>query len=184
MNSLEAGLSKQRHPVPTGGIRALEAGDESRLQEFFRSHSEETIRNRYGYPVATMSAERARSLVNVDQNRDCALGVFAPDGASLQAVGRYCLDPAGDAAELAFVVHESVRRRGLATLLLRMLIRIARGRGLQLLWALVHAHNTDMLSILRRHHFTLRPDASTGDMLATLDLSTVPSKFPDDHPVA
>ena len=58
-------------------VRLLHTGDEPRLQEFFHSHTPDTIYERYGCLVSTMTAERAASLVNVDQTRDCALGIFA-----------------------------------------------------------------------------------------------------------
>ena len=43
-------------------IRPIRSSDERRLQDFFYSHSEETIHMRYGYAAQTMSHERARSL--------------------------------------------------------------------------------------------------------------------------
>jgi GNAT superfamily N-acetyltransferase len=154
-------------------IRPLRTGDETRLQDFFRSHTPETIQERYGYPVTEMSAERAAELVNVDQTRDCALGVFSRDGRQLHAVGRYCLDRGGDAAEVAFVVRESMRGRGLATGLLRWLIAVARARGLSRLWAQANAHNATMLGILRRHGFMIKPDPETGLSTGTLKLPPI-----------
>jgi GNAT superfamily N-acetyltransferase len=153
----------------------LQAGDEPRLQEFFHSHTEETIHERYGGTVTTMTPERASSLVNVDQTRDCALGIFSPDGEKLLAVGRYCLDPDAQGAELAFVVRETMRRRGLATGLLERLIATARERGLRRLWGQTNVHNAAMLGIFRRHHFEISTDAGTGEALATLTLNPKPT---------
>ena len=154
-----------------GRVRPLRRGDEARLQEFFRSHTPDTIHDRYGGAVTTMSEDRARELVGVDQARDCALGIFSRDGRTLDAVGRYCLDPAGDAAELAFVVRESRRRRGLGTRLLHLLIAAARERGLRRLWAQVNVHNAGMLGIFRRHRFSLQPEPGSGGMRAILELT-------------
>ncbi|MCU1385544.1 MAG: family N-acetyltransferase [Acidobacteria bacterium] len=153
-----------------GRVRPLRPGDEARLQEFFRSHTPDTIHDRYGGVVTTMSEERARELVGVDQTRDCALGSFTRDGQMLLAVGRYCLDPAGDAAELAFVVRESVRRRGVGTRLLQLLMAAARARRLRRLWAQVDVHNASMLGIFRHHGFRLTPQPGSGDVRATLEL--------------
>lgn len=151
-------------------MRALAPGDEARLQEFFHSHTMDTIYERYGGLVATMSTERANELVGVDQTRDCALAIFSPDGETIQAVGRYCLDPAGDAAELAFVVRENQRRQGLGTTLLQQLTGTARARGLKRLWAQVNTHNAAMLRIFRRHGFTLAPEPGIAVVNAVLDL--------------
>jgi RimJ/RimL family protein N-acetyltransferase len=154
-------------------IRPLRAGDEPRLQEFFRSHTPDTIYERYGCLVSTMTAERASALVNVDQTRDCALGIFAasPAEETLLAVGRYCLDASGEAAELAFVVRETMRGQGMATGLLRLLIQTARTRGLARLWAQTNNHNADMLGIFRRAGFTLVPEPDNGIVCATLVLA-------------
>ncbi len=153
-------------------VRPLHAGDEPRLQAFFHSHTPDTIYERYGCLVSTMTAERASALVNVDQARDCALGIFAapPAEETLLAVGRYCLDTSGEAAELAFVVREDMRGLGMGTGLLRLLIATARARGLTRLWAQTNRHNADMLGIFRRAGFTLVPEPDNGIMGATLAL--------------
>jgi GNAT superfamily N-acetyltransferase len=152
-------------------MRPLAPGDETRLQEFFQSHSLDTLYERYGGLVMTMTTERAHELVAVDQTRDCALAVLAPDNTTIHAVGRYCLEPEGDSAELAFVVREDQRRRGLATALLTRLIGVARARGLKMLWGQVNLHNATMLGLFRRHGFKLTPEESLAVVKATLDLS-------------
>ncbi len=175
MNPLPAHRKKfRRHDYI---VRPLQAGDEPRLQEFFRSHTPDTIYDRYGCLVSTMTAERASALVNVDQARDCALGIFAapPADGTLHAVGRYCLDSSGDAAELAFVVRETMRGQGMATTLLRLLIKTARSRGLARLWAQANNHNADMLGIFRRAGFTLVPEPDNGIICATLVLAPTPA---------
>jgi len=141
-------------------LRLLGPADEGRLISFFNSHTEETIRQRYGYHISEMTHERARRLVGVDQSRDLALGVFerAPDGEEvLHAVGRYLLDPAGRSAEMAFVVRESKRGLGICTVLLRTLLRVARHRGMSYLYAQVQADNAPMLTIFRRHGGRMKP---------------------------
>jgi GNAT superfamily N-acetyltransferase len=150
--------------VPFGGctylMRPLGLADESRLISYFNSHSGETIRQRYGYHISEMTHERARRLVGVDQSRDFALGVFerAADGEEvLHAVGRYLLDASGRTAEMAFVVRETKRHLGLCTALLRALLRVARNRGMNHLYAQVQTDNAPMLSIFRRHGGRIKP---------------------------
>jgi acetyltransferase len=141
-------------------IRPLGPADEGRLISFFNSHTEETIRQRYGYHISEMTHERARRLVGVDQSRDVALGVFetASDGEEvLHAVGRYLLDADGRSAEVAFVVRETKRNLGICTALLRRLLRIARGRGMNHVHGQVQSDNEPMLSIFRRHGGRTRP---------------------------
>ena len=141
-------------------VRLLGPADEGRLISFFNSHTGETIRQRYGYQISEMTPERARRLVGVDQNRDVALGVFerATDGEEvLHAVGRYLLDPTGRTAEAAFVVRETKRGLGICTVLLRLLLQIARARGMGYLSAQVQADNAPMLSVFRHQGGRTRP---------------------------
>jgi GNAT superfamily N-acetyltransferase len=152
-------------------LRPLRPGDETRLQEFFYSHTLHTIYERYGGLVATMTPERAHELVSVDQSRDCALAIFSPNHRKIHAIGRYCLDPQGETAELAFVVREDQRRQGLATLLLRQLTAVARSRGLRRLWGQVNTHNAAMLGLFRRQGFTLVSEPGVALVHASLALS-------------
>jgi GNAT superfamily N-acetyltransferase len=141
-------------------LRPLVPADEGRLIAFFKSHTAETIRQRYGYQISEMTHERALRLVGVDQTRDVALGGFerTEDGGEvLNAVGRYWLDPAGKTAEMAFVVRENRRGLGICSTLLRLLLQIARARGMGYLSAQVQADNAPMLSIFRRHGGRARP---------------------------
>nr|WP_267908243.1 GNAT family N-acetyltransferase [Cerasicoccus arenae] len=134
-------------------LRPLHPSDERHLQEFFYSHSAETIHKRYGYSVQRMSRERASELVGVDQESNLALGVFERRGPRqrLRAVGRYYLDDNRKTAEVAFVVDESVRRQGLGSLLLKRMMVIAKRRELKSLWAFVAADNLPMLRLFEKH---------------------------------
>ncbi|MEO0796147.1 MAG: GNAT family N-acetyltransferase [Verrucomicrobiota bacterium] len=133
-------------------LRPLHPSDERHLQEFFYSHSPDTIHQRYGYSIQRMSRERASELVGVDQQKNLALGIFERRGPRqrLRAVGRYFLDDDAPAAEVAFVVDESMRRQGLGNLLLTRMMEIAQRRELQYLWALVSADNLPMLRLFEK----------------------------------
>jgi RimJ/RimL family protein N-acetyltransferase len=161
-------------------LRPLHKGDEERLRAFFRSHTPETIYERYGYPVPDMNFDRASQLVNVDQSKDCALGIFedTPKGEIFHAVGRYCLDPDGRNAEVAFVVRESKRNLGMAGTLLRELIRTARERSLASLWAQLSANNGPMLAVFRKHGFSFVPLGQAEGIRATLPLGAARGKRP------
>jgi acyl-CoA hydrolase/GNAT superfamily N-acetyltransferase len=133
-------------------LRPLHPSDIRRLQEFFYSHTMETIQMRYGYAITRMTRERAYDLVNVDQSRDLALAVFEVQGPRqiIHAVGRYYLDREGKSAEVAFVVRETKRRLGLASTLMLALMDVARKRGLSSLWGRVRKDNLPMLALFKR----------------------------------
>jgi acyl-CoA hydrolase/RimJ/RimL family protein N-acetyltransferase len=133
-------------------LRPLHPSDMRALQAFFYSHDEETVRLRYGYQRGKMTGESAYKLAAVDQSRDHALGLFdeSQGRGVLRAVGRYYVDPTGDAAEVAFVVHESTRRAGMAGFLLGELAAVAKSRGIPRFWASVLAENHAMAALFGR----------------------------------
>jgi acyl-CoA hydrolase/RimJ/RimL family protein N-acetyltransferase len=145
-------------------LRPLHPSDERRLQEFFYSHTQETIQARYGYMVSRMTRERAYELVNVDQTRDLALAILEVQGprAVIHAVGRYYLDDDGRTAEIAFVTRETKRRYGMARTLLERMCTIARQRGLVALRAQVVAANRPMLALFKRQGAQLRSIPGAG----------------------
>ncbi len=149
-------------------LRPLGPADDRRLQEFFYSHTEETIVRRYGFTVSRMSRERAFKLVGIDQNRDLALAVIELQGPRqlIHAVGRYYIDRDGKGAEMAFVVSEKKRRLGMASILLERMIEIASERGLERLWAQVDRDNTPMLALFRRY----QAEEGDGDDMHTVNI--------------
>ena len=171
-------LESQRLTLADGRylLRPLHPSDMRRLQEFFYSHTLETIQMRYGYAITRMPRERAYDLVNVDQSRDLALAIFETQGPReiIHAVGRYYLDTDGRAAEVAFVVRETKRRCGMASALMVAILAVARKRGLDSIWGRVRKDNLPMLALFRRFGATVaRADgAEAGDMDAHISLSS------------
>jgi len=155
-------------------LRPLNASDKGRLQNFFYSHTPDTIRNRYGYRLTEMTPQRASQLVGVDQLNDVALGIFEgrDDTVMLHAVGRYFSDREDKSAECAFVVRESKRKLGMGSLLLERLITIARARGLHKLWAQVAASNYAMLSVFSKFGATIKSQEDTTIVYVAIDLHT------------
>lgn len=149
-------------------LRPLGPADDRRLQEFFYSHTEETIVRRYGFTVSRMSQERAFELVGINQNKDLALAVVELQGPRqlIHAVGRYYLDRDSKGAEMAFVVSEDKRRLGMASILLKRMIEIATERKLERLWAQVDRDNSPMLTLFRRY----QAEESEGDDMHTVNI--------------
>ncbi len=130
-------------------LRPLHPSDMTALQDFFYSHDDETVRLRYGHRVERMSGESAYKLAAVDPTKDLALGLFNKQR-ELRAIGRFYLDPGGKSAEVAFVVHESTRRAGMATVLLGELAAAAKDRGIERFWAIVLRENRAMAGLFLR----------------------------------
>lgn len=144
--------------IPPGcALRRMQSVDEQCLQDFFRSYTKGTVSQRYGYHLADISRKRARALIGVNQVRNITLGLIeeSGDGPALHAVSRYYPDTC-DVADLAIVVREKLRRRGLATLLLWHLAEIARQEGLVYFRAQVLCDNLAMRRFLGRYQPRLR----------------------------
>jgi GNAT superfamily N-acetyltransferase len=154
-------------------LRPLGPADAPRVAEMFATLSSESIRARYGYLIHDMTPERAARLVDVDLSREVALGIFAlgPDGSEgrLWAMGRLVHAPDNRSAECAFLVHDSQRRLGMASTLLRYLRVLGRRRGLPRLFAQVRRENKAMLNVFiqngARLHFAPDSDVVEIDLL-------------------
>ncbi len=137
-------------------LRPIHPSDQRRLQSFFYSHDKVTLFQRYRNEPKKMGTAQAYRLVNADLTKDMALCIVQRQGPRevILAVGRYYLLEDGERAEAAFVVHESMRGKGFASLLLERLIVIARQRKLKFLTANVRVDNPSMRRVLEKCHFT------------------------------
>ncbi|MGB1129432.1 MAG: GNAT family N-acetyltransferase, partial [Haloferula sp.] len=158
-------------------MRPLHASDIRRLQEFFYSHSEETIRNRFGYLRDSMPADSAYKLVGVDQSEDLAVGLFEERGLGgeplLRSVGRFYRDSDGESAEVAFVVHDETRRMGMASLLFRVLASVAKKRGIKSFWAEVLPGNRPMRALFERFGGKAEKSEDGDELIYRMSVATV-----------
>lgn len=140
-------------------LRPLRLSDLHRLQNFFYTHTKETLLQRYRHMPKSMSVESAYHLVNIEQTRDVALCIVEFKGPRqvIRAVGRYYLDESGEAAETAFVVSESKRSLGMARSLMSRLVAIAKERKLKSLYALTRKDNRSMNGIAKKFGFVKAP---------------------------
>lgn len=154
-------------------LRVLSAGDADRVAEMFGSLSADSIRARYGYLISDMSLERAARMVTVDPAHEVPLGIFALDAnggeARLWALGRLVHAPGKNEAECAFLVHDSQRRLGMASCLLKYLRIVGRRRGVERLFAQVRQENKAMLNVFiragARLHYSPHSDVVEVDIL-------------------
>ena len=145
-------------------IRPLRATDERRLQEFFYSHSPETIYNRYLAPKKELSHREAAELCCVDYRERMAVGAFLPHalGSGLLGVGRYFLDPRRNYAETAVVVHEDWRGVGVGALLTQVMIDHARVHGIKGFYSEMLPSNMSVVRMHRKMGHQVVWDASDG----------------------
>lgn len=154
-------------------LRPLNPSDERRLQEFFYSHTKETLQMRYNTVPTQMSREKSCTLVSVDQATDLALCIVRQKGsaAEIQAVGRYYYVPQNNSCEVAFVTREIHQGKGMASRLLDEMIRIAKVRSIHHMVAYVRAENHKMLAVFERAGFKRLPSEEPGEVHLKLPLT-------------
>ena len=149
----------QLHKMVVNGekfyLRPLNPADERRLQEFFYSHTKETLRLRYNYDPKQMSREKSCNLVSVDQSSDAALCIVRQEGSriTIHAVGRFYYNEHDNTCEAAFVTRETQQGKGMASKLLTTLIEIAQKRNINKMLAFCRADNKPMIAIFEHHGF-------------------------------
>ena len=78
----------------------------------------------------------------------------------IHAVGRYFFLDKENLAEVAFVVRETKRGTGMATVLLCQMMKIAQKRGVAKMLAYVRRDNQAMLHIFENYDFVRQPSDS------------------------
>ncbi len=136
-------------------VRAARPGDGGKIRRAFRNLEAETIRSRFfGYKSDVTDAELER-ITNLDFARDAALLVTIGAGEAEIVIGGasyFAMDPGkqGGSAEAAFTVEEDYQGLGIASSLIRHLVRIAGQAGFTRLEADVLSYNLPMLAVFRR----------------------------------
>lgn len=162
-------------------LRATRPEDSAGIREAFRKLERETVYTRFFGPKSELSDTDLKRLTSTDFNRDAALLVTrASDGGEI-VIGSACYfgeaaDAAERSAEIAFTVVDQYHGLGIASLLMKHLIRIARENGLARLEAYVLARNQAMLAVFNAS--SLRKTlAREGDTIrVTLFLQEEPGK--------
>lgn len=130
-------------------IRPIKPTDETSLQDFFYSHSEETIYKRYFRPVRALPHDAAQSMVNIDYRDNMAFvattGLIGRE--KIVGVARYVYVPEEDRAEVAYTVRESLHGQGVGGRLQKHLTRYARKMGLKGLSAVALETNRAFMAL-------------------------------------
>lgn len=155
-------------------IRAIRPSDKPGLVDLFNRLSPETRYFRFlGAKTCLTDAELAY-LTELDFVRQAALVAEADRNGEPRILGvaRYAVLPADPTArpEVALAVDDSEQGRGIGTLLLSHLARLARGLGVTEFDAYLLAENERMLSVFRRCGFEIEGSVDGGVMHLVLTL--------------
>jgi RimJ/RimL family protein N-acetyltransferase len=134
-------------------IRSIHPDDSSGILNAFNRLDRDSIYRRFFRLKKELTATELQQLTQDDTGRVVALVVTTQmeEGELLMGGGRFVLDPADapQTASMAFLTDVRFHGRGVASLILAHLIRIARQAGLVRFEADVLAENQPMLRVFR-----------------------------------
>ncbi len=133
-------------------FRAIKPSDEEAMRHLFYRFSDEGVYTRYFSAIKTMPHRKMQAYVNVDCNQVTSIVGLAGKPGKERIIAearftRYRRRPYGD---IAFIVDEACQNRGIASFLYRLLIRLARERGLKGFTADVLLENKAMMRVLEK----------------------------------
>jgi acetate---CoA ligase (ADP-forming) len=145
-------------------IRAIRPDDKARLDEHFRGLSERSLYFRFmGMRRALGAAELARLTEPDFKDHAALVATLTEDGRErFIGVGRYLRGSNRARAEIAFAVLDAHQGRGIGTLLLEHLARIASVNGIDEFEADVLGDNKRMLDVFAQSGFRVRRSFESG----------------------
>lgn len=146
-------------------VRPIRPDDLAREADFVRHLSSDTRYQRFMATLRELPESKLHYLTEVDQDRHVALAATVErDGReTLIGVVRFVVDAAGTGCEFAITIDDAWQRSGLAGILMKTLIGIARARGLTTMEGIVLATNRQMLKFTRQLGFSQQHDPDDRD---------------------
>ena len=157
-------------------IRAIRPGDKELLREAFKGLEAGSIYTRFFGPRKELTDRELIEATEVDFIRNVALVACVQESARERIIGgaRYFVlegpDPPS-AAEIAFVVEEDYQGQGLASILIKHLLRIGREQGISRFEADVLHANKKMLRVFERTGLPIVTKASSDSLHVTIFLN-------------
>ena len=154
-------------------VRAIRREDADALNKAFNNLDRESVYRRFFSPKKELTDAELAQLTDVDFSRVVALLAIKQTGERevLMGGGRYASDnPGSGQAEVAFVTGGNYRGLGIASHILRHLVRIAQEAGVAHFEADVLAENQPMLAVFRRSGLPMQLQRDGGVLHVTLAL--------------
>lgn len=152
-------------------FRPIKPSDEEEMRRLFYRFSNEAVYYRYFGHLKTMPHAKMQEYVNVDWSRTMSIvGLVDNDGQPrVIAEARYIREDHRPLAEVVFVVDEGYQSLGIATFLYKMLIRLAKERGLLGFTADVLFSNQGMMKVFRKGGWPITAKLENGIYDLTID---------------
>jgi GNAT superfamily N-acetyltransferase len=135
-------------------FRLIRPDDGDRIKHLFYELSEESIFFRFLTPLRSIPRQTLQDFFDVDQDRDVSLvAVVSNEDEECErivAAGRYLLNRSRNEAEFALLVQDTYQNRGIGTVLLSQMMKIAKSKGIGAFIAYVHPKNVPMINFIHR----------------------------------
>jgi acetyltransferase len=155
-------------------IRPIRPEDAEIEQAFIRGLSAESRYFRFMSSISELSLEMLVRFTQIDYHNEMALIAVWPSEEGEEEIGvvRYMTNVDKRTCEFALVVADHWQGKGIARLLMRNLIEIARDRGLEVMEGQVLSNNFRMLDLMTRLNFRISNDPNeSGIKLVQLRLN-------------
>jgi acyl-CoA hydrolase/GNAT superfamily N-acetyltransferase len=144
--------------------RAIRPSDEEGMRTLFYRLPDEAVYSRYLQSIRSMPHLKTQQYVNVDWNQIVSIvGLVGEEGQGrIIAEARFIRIPGHSLAEVVFVVDEQYQRLGIASFMYKMLIRLARERGIRGFTAEVLFSNNGMMKVFRKGDLPVEAHLESG----------------------
>jgi acetyl coenzyme A synthetase (ADP forming)-like protein len=161
-------------------VRSLCPDDAERLREHFHTLSPRSVYTRFFGPKKELTPAELSYFTDMDGIDKVGLvaTLLTAEGEKIIGVGLYFrLSAKGQphCAEVAFAVSDGHQRRGIASVLLEHLARIARSQGIVEFAAEVLGENNQMMQVFSRSGFKVSRSAERGVFHVTFPTAETPS---------
>ena len=133
-------------------FRPVHVTDERPIRRFLYALSKEALYRRFMRHMKWIPRRQIRDFVYLDHCNDVAIVGTLADGRreEIIALGCYYLNPRTNHAEVAFVVKDEWQNRGIGSLMLKHLTKIAKQHGIASFTAEVLQDNQAMQALVRK----------------------------------
>jgi RimJ/RimL family protein N-acetyltransferase len=154
-------------------FRPVKPTDEDALGEMLYSCSEDSVRTRFFMRTIAFPHRNLQQITNIDYEQNLAFVAVVPGPRGedqIVGIGQYFLDPKTQAAEVAFIVQDDWQQKGMGSLLLERLAKVAVQRGVKRFDAKVMVENKAMLATFQNsgYHVHTRFDGEAYEIVIDL----------------
>lgn len=119
---------------------------------------------RFHHVTKEMGVEDALHFCTLDYKNTFAIAVWIlrESRRVIVAIGRYYRLPGQQTAEFALVVDDAYQGKGIGTVIMKCLVRVARDNGITTFEADILAENDEMMTVLKDYGFHITSELEAG----------------------